>query len=146
MADELFSNCSRCDAGCTPLPGQLPYGCTEQTLNRFIPTAVVHQTLVDLGFSLEDIRQKRVNLNAQELGDPSERAQRWKQKHIIAYDVNGDPIFDDTPVFSEALVQDMIQAGINRLNNMQNSDGGWGWFLDMENVHTLTQLQLSLMA
>ena len=46
-----------------------PYGCTEQTLNRFLPTVITQQTLRRMGVDLEAIRNKRTNLNAQEIGD-----------------------------------------------------------------------------
>ena len=44
-----------------------PYGCTEQTLNRFVPTVVTRQVLKDMGLNLKDIKEKRSNLNAQEI-------------------------------------------------------------------------------
>ena len=31
-----------------------PYGCTEQTLSRFLPSAIVAKTLADAGLSKED--------------------------------------------------------------------------------------------
>jgi len=46
-----------------------PYGCTEQTLNRFLPTAITQKILIDAGIDLEEVRKKRTNLNPQELGD-----------------------------------------------------------------------------
>ncbi len=53
-----------------------PYGCTEQTLNRFLPT-VITQILLASGLILKAIQEKRMNLNAQEIGDDAERAKRW---------------------------------------------------------------------
>ncbi len=106
-----------------------PYGCTEQTLNRFVPTVITRKILKDMGLNLADIKEKRSNLNAQEIGDDKERAAQWKKRAIIiGYDKNGDPIWTDNPVFDEELVDDMISEGIKRLQSMQNSDGGWGWF------------------
>jgi len=92
-----------------------PYGCTEQTLNRFLPAAIVQKTLRDLGVPLEEVRKKRTNLNAQELGDPAARARQWKR---LARE----------PVFDEGEVRSMVLAGLRRLAAMQLSDGGWGWF------------------
>src|SRR5258708_32186235 len=46
-----------------------PYGCTEQTLNRFLPTAMVQRTLQRMNLDLKAIRDKPTNLNAQEIGD-----------------------------------------------------------------------------
>ena len=56
-----------------------PYGCTEQTLNRFLPTVITQKVLIDLGLDLKAIRDKRTNLNAQEIGDARERAKSWKR-------------------------------------------------------------------
>jgi uncharacterized protein YfaS (alpha-2-macroglobulin family) len=92
-----------------------PYGCTEQTLNRFLPTVITQQTLKRMGLNLAAIRHKRTNLNAAEIGDDSQRAGQWRR-------------YDRNPVFDEDEVADMVQAGIRRLAAMQLSDGGWGWF------------------
>ncbi len=92
-----------------------PYGCTEQTLNRFLPTVLTQKTLKDMGVKLADIEAKRTNLNAQEIGDDKERAKQWKR-------------YDHNPVFSEKEVNKMVKRGIRDLKNMQLSDGGWGWF------------------
>lgn len=92
-----------------------PYGCTEQTLNRFLPSAITQKILLEMELDLAAIKEKRTNLNAQEIGDDVERAKQWKR-------------FDDNPVFDEKLLRDMVKAGVNRLASMQCSDGGWGWF------------------
>ncbi len=92
-----------------------PYGCTEQTLNRFLPTVVTQKVLRDLGVNLKDVQKTRTNLNAQEIGDPADRAKGWKQ-------------FPRNPVFDEAEVRTMVKAGLERLGEMQVGDGGWGWF------------------
>jgi len=92
-----------------------PYGCTEQTLNRFLPTVITQRILLDMGVSLADVREKRTNLNAQEIGDDRERAAQWRKRDI-------DPVFD------EEQVSQMVREGVQRLSSMQNSDGGWGWF------------------
>jgi uncharacterized protein YfaS (alpha-2-macroglobulin family)/tetratricopeptide (TPR) repeat protein len=98
-----------------PYLAAYPYGCTEQTLNRFVPAVVTRKTLLDMDLDLKAIRDKRTNLNAQELGDAKVRASQWKR-------------FASNPVFDEEELDDMIAAGITRLSNMQNPDGGWGWF------------------
>ena len=98
-----------------------PYGCTEQTLNRFLPTVITQKILMDMKLDLKDIEKKRTNLNAQEIGNDKERAKNWKiYKQSKAWSQN--------PVFSKARVQDMVKQGVKRLTNMQLSDGGWGWF------------------
>ncbi len=92
-----------------------PYGCTEQTLNRFLPTVITQKILLNMGLNLEEIEKKRTNLNAQEIGDDRQRAEQWQR-------------FDRNPVFDEAEVGKMVKEGVNRLAEMQLSDGGWGWF------------------
>lgn len=92
-----------------------PYGCTEQTLNRFLPTVITQKILLDMQLDLKDIQEKRTNLNAQEIGDPAERAKGWKQ-------------FEHNPVFDVEEVKLMVKDGLERLTSMQLSDGGWGWF------------------
>jgi alpha-2-macroglobulin len=99
-----------------PYLNDYPYGCTEQTVNRFVPTVLTQKLLQDFNLDLRAIRDKRVNLNAQEIGDPAARAkQRWDSKYRDA-------------VFDVDVVADMAQTGLERLENMRNADGGWGWF------------------
>jgi uncharacterized protein YfaS (alpha-2-macroglobulin family) len=92
-----------------------PYGCTEQTLNRFLPTVMTQRILLKMGLDLEQIKEKRTNLNAQEIGDDRQRAHQWKR-------------YKHNPVFDEDTVADMVKTGIKRLAGMQLTDGGWGWF------------------
>ncbi|HEV3261788.1 MAG TPA: MG2 domain-containing protein, partial [Gemmataceae bacterium] len=94
---------------------EYPYGCTEQTLNRFVPTVVTQKVLQDMKLDLKDIEKKRTNLNAQEIGDDKARARGWKR-------------YERNPVFDEAQVRDMAKAGVQALTAMQLHDGGWGWF------------------
>ncbi len=99
-----------------------PYGCTEQTLNRFLPTVITQKILLDMGLDLKEIQKKRTNLNAQEIGDDVKRAADWKR--TIA-DWHHE---EKNPVFEVETVRDMVKAGVERLASMQCSDGGWGWF------------------
>ena len=94
---------------------EYPYGCTEQTLNRFLPAVITQQTLRKMDVDLASIQAKRTNLNAQETGDDLERSQGWKR-------------FDSSPVFDQDELDKVVKAGVNRLTEMQLSDGGWGWF------------------
>ena len=102
------------------------YGCTEQTLNRFLPTLVTHNLLKRMKIDLEAVRKKRTNLNAGELGEAGERAKRWKR-------------FRRNPVFDNAEVGRLVKKGVKALSEMQLSDGGWGWFSgpgERSSVHT----------
>jgi uncharacterized protein YfaS (alpha-2-macroglobulin family) len=102
-----------------PYLADYPYGCTEQTLNRFLPTVITQKVLLGMGLNLKDIEAKRTNLNAQEIGDDKARAAQWKR-------------FDHNPVFDEAELAAMVKEGTARLTAMQNADGGWGWFSGSE--------------
>lgn len=99
-----------------------PYGCTEQTLNRFLPTVITQNVLKSMKLDLAKIRDKRTNLNPQEIGDDAARAADWarltKQWHREM----------KNPVFDEAEVERMVKQGVADLTVMQLSDGGWGWF------------------
>jgi uncharacterized protein YfaS (alpha-2-macroglobulin family) len=92
-----------------------PYGCTEQTLNRFLPAVITQKILLDMKLDLKDIEKKRTNLNAQEIGNDADRAKQWKR-------LNRNPVFDEDEV------RRMVKEGIERLTEMQCTDGGWGWF------------------
>ncbi|BDS06872.1 alpha-2-macroglobulin [Oceaniferula spumae] len=94
---------------------EYPYGCTEQTLNRFVPTVIAQKLIKEMGIDLEGVRNKRANLNPQEIGDDKERMAQWQR-------------WQRNPVFNENEVNKMTRAGIKRLAEMQLTDGGWGWF------------------
>jgi uncharacterized protein YfaS (alpha-2-macroglobulin family) len=98
-----------------PYLASYPHGCTEQTLNRFVPAVIAQRMLKDLEINLAEVKAKRTNLNPQELGNAADRAAQWKQ-------------WQNNPVFDEAEMEKMIAAGVDKLMSMQNSDGGWGWF------------------
>jgi len=101
-----------------------PHGCTEQTVNRFIPAVITRRVLDDAGISLLEVRRKAVNLNPQQLGEAQERAQQWKD-HIL-----------DQPIYNERKLDRLIAKGVEKLVDMQNDDGGWGWFKDESGAHT----------
>jgi uncharacterized protein YfaS (alpha-2-macroglobulin family) len=104
-----------------PYLASYPYGCTDQTLNRFLPTVICQQVLKDLKVDLGAIRAKQANLNPQEIGDPQQRAEGWKRDGERRRD---EPV----AVWNDAEVAAMVRQGIARLQTMQLPDGGWGWF------------------
>ncbi len=79
---------------------EYPYGCTEQTLNRFLPLVMTRKYLDTLGLTLAD---------AQKAARPARAGEK-------------DPVFD------QAEFDAMVRTGLERLGSMQNGDGGWGWF------------------
>jgi uncharacterized protein YfaS (alpha-2-macroglobulin family) len=98
-----------------PYLASYPHGCTEQTLNRFVPLVIAQNMLKDLGINLAEVKAKRTNLNPQELGNAADRAAQWAQ-------------WRNNPVFDADEMGKMAAAGVDRLMAMQNADGGWGWF------------------
>jgi uncharacterized protein YfaS (alpha-2-macroglobulin family) len=106
---------------------EYPYGCTEQTLNKFLPTVITQKILIEMGIDLKEVRDKQTNLNAQEIGDDKKRMADWKRLSGTKR-WNGDKWVPRNPVFDEKQVRDMVKQGVKRLTAMQLSDGGWGWF------------------
>ncbi|MDR3632180.1 MAG: MG2 domain-containing protein [Isosphaeraceae bacterium] len=98
-----------------PYLADYPYGCTEQTLNRFLPTVIAQGVLRRMGVDLKALREQRNNLNAQEIGDPAQRAAQWQRS-------------PRNPVFDEDEVRTMVREGLKDLTAMQLSSGAWGWF------------------
>jgi hypothetical protein len=93
-----------------------PYGCTEQTMSRFLPAAIVAKTLKDLGLKPEDIMGKMFGGIEQEYVG---RTQSKGKKDLRQLD-------------------DMVQQGLKRLYDFQHSDGGWGWWKEGESDHFMT--------
>ncbi|MBI5545782.1 MAG: alpha-2-macroglobulin [Deltaproteobacteria bacterium] len=87
-----------------------PYGCTEQTMSRFLPAVVVAKTLKDLGLSPEDAMGRIFG------GVEQASAQTTHPKGKKSLEELGK----------------MTEAGLKRLYDFQHSDGGWGWWKDGE--------------
>ena len=96
---------------------EYPYGCTEQTLNRFLPVVMTRKFLDGMGVGLEDSRKAVDN------APDDDKSEEWKKRF-------GDrkSKWRGSPVFDDAELAKMVKTGVERLGNMQNSDGGWGWF------------------
>lgn len=86
-----------------PFLAGYPYGCTEQTISRFVPSGIVAGTLKRLGTDLETLARQRRD------------GRRERQ-------------FGKAPVVDSAELARMTFSGLQRLKDMQNSDGGWGWW------------------
>ncbi|TWU00003.1 MG2 domain protein [Botrimarina colliarenosi] len=84
---------------------EYPHGCTEQTLNRFLPAAIVRQTVKDLGVDLATLKPTEPR-DGPRVGPPG----------------RPDPVFDADEL------ERLVKAGVQRLTEMQLTDGGWGWF------------------
>lgn len=86
-----------------PYLADYPYGCTEQTMSRFLPSVVVADTLKQLGLNLEDLARR----------PRGELARRLAEK---------------AGVFSTEELTKRVRAGLKRLYNFQQPTGGWGWW------------------
>ena len=93
-----------------------PYGCTEQTMSRFLPTVVTAKTLRDLGLQPEDV-MGRV-LGGIETNTAAATHPEGKKS-------------------LEEMVQ-ITQASLDRLYSFQHDDGGWGWWKDDDSDHWMT--------
>jgi len=88
-----------------------PYGCTEQTLNRFLPTLIAWKAAADLGIDWKAVT--RVSLEGgTSLG--------WVKGRAAAAERPAE--------LSDEKVRSMIHVGLARLQEMQGSGGSWGWF------------------
>ena len=100
--------------GAVPWLVEYPHGCTEQTLNRFVPAVLVRKALRDAGLSLEAIAAGGVATNA-----PPRPAAPIARRA---------PAPPRAPVVTDAELDRIVAAGLKRLGEMQLADGGWGWF------------------
>jgi len=83
-----------------------PYGCTEQTLSRFVPSAIVARTLREQGLSAEEAMRRVFG------GVEGEYAAKTHPK--------GKQPLDE--------LDEMIRRGLERLYDYQHADGGFGWW------------------
>lgn len=93
-----------------------PYGCTEQTMSRFLPAAITARTLQDLGLERNSILGRTFGGIVQE--------------HASVTHPKG------TRNLME--LDQMVQQGLERLYDFQHSDGGWGWWKEGESDHFMT--------
>jgi uncharacterized protein YfaS (alpha-2-macroglobulin family) len=104
-----------------PYLADYPYGCTEQTLNRFLPSVITRGVLIDMGLKLSDIAKRAPDAS----------------RH-----------YEKNPLFKDDKLNDMVRVGTERLANMQNRDSGWGWFSgerEQSYVHTTAVVVHGLM-
>ena len=87
------------------------YGCTEQTLNRFLPTVITQKVLLDMKVDLKGGKSPNLQISKSPNSSPL-----------------GPRPAPPNPVFDQEKVREMVKAGVERLTEMQCSDGGWGWF------------------
>jgi alpha-2-macroglobulin len=93
-----------------------PYGCTEQTMSRFLPAAITAKTLKDLGLSPEAAMAKVFGgiEPASAAATHPDGARSLKQ------------------------LDEITKQSLERLYSMQHEDGGWGWWKDDESDRFMT--------
>lgn len=99
-----------------PYLADYPYGCTEQTMSRFLPSVITAKTLRDLGLEPEDVMSRA--FGGVEAGSAA------------ATHPNGKKNLEK--------LNDMTEAGLKRLYDFQHGDGGWGWWKEGDSDHWMT--------
>ncbi len=95
---------------------EYPYGCTEQTLSRFLPAAIVAHTLQQRGLSPDDALSRTYG------GIEREHAAATHPK----------------PGAGLAALDDAVAQGMRRLIDFQHGDGGWGWWKEGDSDRWMT--------
>ena len=93
-----------------------PYGCTEQTMSRFLPAVITAKTLRDLGLKPEDAMDKIFGGIEESTAKATHPQGRRDLKEL------------------ESITRD----GLERLYDFQHADGGWGWWKEGESDHFMT--------
>jgi len=93
-----------------------PYGCTEQTMSRFLPAVITAKTLRDLGLKPETAMNK--------IFGGIERSTAATTHPNGAHDLKE--------------LDAMTKASLERLYDFQHSDGGWGWWKQGDSDHFMT--------
>ncbi len=93
-----------------------PYGCTEQTMSRFLPAVVSAKTLTDLGLKPESIVGRIFGGI-----DPTVA----EKTHLKGKKDLGS-------------LNRMVEKGLERLYDFQHNDGGWGWWKKGESDHFMS--------
>lgn len=84
---------------------EFPYGCTEQTMSRFLPAVIVSRTLENLGVSRGIVANRILGgVEAEVAGNRPDRASQLRRLDAVT------------------------EAGLARLYDMQKPDGSWGWW------------------
>ena len=94
-----------------------PYGCTEQTLNRFLPTVITQRMLQDMKLDLKD--------DPEEADQPQRPGDRRRQGTGQGLEALSTAI----PSSMRQEVQEDGRGGRRRRwTTCSCADGGWGWF------------------
>jgi uncharacterized protein YfaS (alpha-2-macroglobulin family) len=93
-----------------------PYGCTEQTMSRFLPAAIIARTLAKNGLSPNDIEGHLFG--------------GVEQEHAgVTHPKGSKPL---------ARLDAITTSSMARLYDFQHSDGGWGWWKEGQSDDFMT--------
>ncbi|HJP92651.1 MAG TPA: alpha-2-macroglobulin family protein [Pyrinomonadaceae bacterium] len=93
-----------------------PYGCTEQTMSRFLPAVITAKTLRDLGLKPETAMNKIFG----GIEESSAAATHPKGRHDLKE------------------LEAITNQSLERLYDFQHADGGWGWWKEGDSDHFMT--------
>ncbi len=93
-----------------------PYGCTEQTMSRFLPAVITAKTLKDLGLKPETAMHKIFG----GIEEASASATHPKGQRDLKE------------------LEAITKQSLDRLYDFQHADGGWGWWKEGESDHFMT--------
>ena len=93
-----------------------PYGCTEQTMSRFLPAVITAKTLRDLGLKPETAMHKIFG----GIEESSASATHPKGPRDLKE------------------LDTITKQGLERLYDFQHADGGWGWWKQGDSDHFMT--------
>lgn len=93
-----------------------PYGCTEQTMSRFLPAVIVANTLSEQGIDPDSIKGKIFG--------------GIERKYITDIHSNGRRDLSELDA--------MVSKGLRRLNDLQHASGGWGWWEEEDDDHFMS--------
>ena len=93
-----------------------PYGCTEQTMSRFLPAAITAKTLRDLGLKPEESMGRLFG--------------GIEATNAVATHPKGKRDLHELDAIT--------RQSLERLYDFQHGDGGWGWWKPGESDHFMT--------
>ena len=93
-----------------------PYGCTEQTMSRFLPAVITTRTLGDLGLKPETAANKIFGGIEQSTAAATHPGGKHDLKEL----------------------DEITRQSLDRLYKFQHADGGWGWWKDGDSDHFMT--------
>jgi uncharacterized protein YfaS (alpha-2-macroglobulin family) len=111
-----------------PYLADYPYGCTEQTMSRFLPAVITAKTLKDLGLKPEAVANKIFG-GIEGKGNAT--------VPVANAGIGVPPVLRKEPKDLREL-DAMTKAGLQRLYDFQHADGGWGWWKQGESDHFMT--------